>query len=523
MSANLPSNTMEMLTPLLGGLTRLVRRGTRLDEGTLSALLLGADLEPDAHLLAEVSRWARLLGNLRDAPSEDLRHATIEALLLRGLPEAPVLLATDLLVPVQSSSGSATVAHAAAAANPTLSAAEVLSVDRETLDFGTLAPGEAASANLEVRGGPGRVEVASDQVRVTPNRFGAEPTLLRVEVQPLIGGMLWSSLRLIAETHSQSIEVSILAQWRESPGPATPAQSAPLAPDSAPAHAATSAPGTTAPPASSASSIPGARVVATDGSGTHRTLAEALAQAAEGATIALGSGTHVLGQGVVAPRAVTLAGEGKDVTELVANQGDAALRYRGSGRFELRDLAVRWAGTGAAVADVVVIESGEARIERCRFHGASANASSQGSGLELKGDSRGLVRECEARNNGVGIAVSERAWPTVQANVCEQNLAVGIAYLGEATGSARRNVCRLNGSSGILVTDSAQTLLNANVCAENGEHGIEVLEQSAPSLTANSCSDNAADGIYIASTAKPTLRDNECRGNLGVQLRDTRG
>ncbi len=95
MTSRLSSEALNQLTPLLGSLARLVARGSQVSEAQLRTLLLGADLESEPAALEELKRWGRLLTALREQPSEENRHATVEALMLRGLPEAPVLLAVD--------------------------------------------------------------------------------------------------------------------------------------------------------------------------------------------------------------------------------------------------------------------------------------------------------------------------------------------------------------------------------------------------------------------------------------------
>ena len=199
MTSRLSSEALNQLTPLLGSLARLVARGSQVSEAQLRTLLLGADLESEPAALEELKRWSKLLTALRAQPSEDNRHATVEALMVRGLPEAPVLLAVD------------TVAGGSRVMPPP---DRRLTASVERLDFGELRSGQAASAEFEVQGGPGQVVVDSDQVRVTPQQFGPGPTRLRVEVKPLgAGGVLWTTLRLV--TAGETLELPIVAQWTD--------------------------------------------------------------------------------------------------------------------------------------------------------------------------------------------------------------------------------------------------------------------------------------------------------------------
>ena len=69
----------------------MIASGSAVHDASIRILLVGADLETDAKMQTEVERWAALLLTLRDHP--DLRQVTTEALVLRGLPEATVVLA----------------------------------------------------------------------------------------------------------------------------------------------------------------------------------------------------------------------------------------------------------------------------------------------------------------------------------------------------------------------------------------------------------------------------------------------
>jgi len=200
MTSSFSSEEIQQLAPLLGSLARLVAGGSQLNDGELNTILLGADLEYDSALLKELKLWGRLLKALREQPLPDRRLATVESLLLRGLQEAPVLLAVDTVTsgrtePVAPSSVSSLQAAPA------------------SLDFGLLAPGQSAKGEFAIQGGPGRVIIESDQVRAAPMQFGFGTTRVQVEANPLNGGLLWTSLKLV--TSGETLEVPVLAQWAD--------------------------------------------------------------------------------------------------------------------------------------------------------------------------------------------------------------------------------------------------------------------------------------------------------------------
>jgi len=497
----------------LGSLARLVARGSRVSEAQLRTLLLGVDLESDPAALEELKRWSQLLTALREQPSEDNRHATVEALMLRGLPEAPVLLAVDTVIRNEESPPPP----------------KRLRATVERLDLGVLSPGQGATAEFEVQGGPGQVVVDSDQVWVTPQQFWAGVARIRVEVKPLAsGGTLWTTLKLL--TASETLEVPVVAQWIPIP--------------------------------------PGALVVAPDGSGDFHSLEEAVQKARSGATIYLKAGIHRLKRPLVIDKPMTLIGEGMETTRIVCNGEECVVKFSGNGLFSARDLAFVHEGT--KWGDAVLANGGEVQFYRCLFTGGVRDEANQrgGDGLWLYGAPRGHVRECVASGNeGMGIRVSEQAQPTLEGNTCQENKDTGIAYFDSAAGVARQNTC-VGGITGIYVGEQAQPTLEGNTCRENKDpgiayfgsaagvarqntcasnekYGIYVGKQAQPTLEGNTCRENKLsgiayfgnaggvarsnectgngdDGIYVASTACPTLRDNRCQGNKGREVNDRR-
>jgi hypothetical protein len=201
-TSHLSHEDIEQLTPLLGSLARLVARGSQLSESELRVLLVGNDVECSPPILKEVNIWLRLLKALYEQPTPELRLATVEALMLRTLPEASVLLAVD------------TVTSRASRATPSTQG-QLLKATPPTLDFGMLASDQRASGSFDVQGGPGQIVVDSDQIRVMPTQFGVGTTRVQVEIKPMNGGLLWTSVKLVASR--ETLEVPIMAQWSDTP------------------------------------------------------------------------------------------------------------------------------------------------------------------------------------------------------------------------------------------------------------------------------------------------------------------
>ena len=460
MTSRLSSQALDQLTPLLGSLARLVARGSQVGEDQLRTLLLGTDLDSDPVALEELKRWGRLLVALRECPSEDNRHATAEALMIRGLPEAPVLLAVDTV----TSRG-----------NTPPQPPKRLWASVERLDFGELRAGQAASAEFEAHGGPGQVVVESDQVQVTPTQFGPGLTRFRVEVKPLASGVLWTRLKLV--TAGETLELPVVAQWTE---------------------------------ALSALSC----VVAPDGSGDFRSLEEAVSKAQPGATLYLKAGIHRLAHPLALDKPLTLIGEGMETTQIVCDGEGSVVSFSGDGLFSASDLAfvhegIRW-------GDAVRANRGEVRLYRCLFTGGVWDEANQrgGDGLWLYGTVRGYVEACWATGNQLaGIRLSGQAQPTLEGNTCRENKGAGIAYFGSAAGAARQNTCAGNEKHGIYVGEQSQPTLEGNTCRENKDTGIAYFGSAAGAARQNTCAGNERNGIYVGEQAQPTLEGNTCREN----------
>lgn len=593
-TAPLPPYIVHELVPLLDGVAWLVAQGIAVADQHVQALLIAANLGISDELVRELKLWAGWLQAARNQADDASRHRIVEQLLERRLLRSPILLAmTTVTVPCVSPSPSGP-----------------LVVRPPRLYWGQLKPGQGATAELEVRGGPGRIRWDSPQLQVAPTEFGDAVSRLRVQLLPMADGdLLWTCLRVV--TADATVEVPAQAYWEaaepaadlggEAPLPAelseeerqqlatglgwlarligaglvvetqhlrallaslklnsTPRrlrelrvwarllQAGRLATDDTArrgiveslvlrglpraqvkrAMASLTGRGLSEPDASLAPLVPWQEVirlaaaspeltpvVAPDGSGSYRTLGEALAAVVPGTTVYLRRGVHRLGQGVLLSKPVVLVGEGMDNTELVADQGNCAVRYVGDGLFGLFDLSVRWEGRPGIVANVVSVQSGEVQIEHCRFSGATCSAGVFGAGLELAGACCGTISGCQLRNNGIGILVSAQAAPTLEDNLCQANLHSGIAYLGSAMGTACRNACSDNQGHGIYLDEQAQPLLEANTCQANQQDGIHYEGHSTATARRNMCAGNNGCGIGVYQQARPTLEANTCQAN----------
>jgi parallel beta-helix repeat protein len=261
-----------------------------------------------------------------------------------------------------------------------------------------------------------------------------------------------------------------------------------------------------------------ALVVSQDGSGTHRALVAAVADAEPGATIRLSSGTHTLKRSLLIQKSLALIGEGMDLTEIVCERGDYVLRYEGRGLFTMRNLAVRWAGPQGRACDVAGVFGGELLVEDCRFSGGTSREEMHGAGLEIKGKARGTVTRCQVHDNGYGLVVGEEAEALLEANTCRNNKVGGIAYFGSATGRAVRNVSTGNGYYGVFVTVKAHPTLEENTCRDNQFTGIAYFDQTGGVARNNTCIANGLSGFVVHQQARPELDGNTANEHRTVGI-----
>ena len=88
----------------------------------------------------------------------------------------------------------------------------VLRTEPRSIDFGNLGPGEGGSVTLNVYGGPGKVSVRSDQLKVSPTQWQEGQNNLEIT---LLGGssgeLIWDEL--ILQSDNQELTVPVTARW----------------------------------------------------------------------------------------------------------------------------------------------------------------------------------------------------------------------------------------------------------------------------------------------------------------------
>jgi len=450
----LSPDCLEQILPAIQHIAEMIRRSGRPDREDIKLLLMASDLNEE-WMIDEVERWAEVLNLVRGESKAERREAAQRALMMRGVPEASAKLAVDTVAVIPEKE----------------SKLLPIRVNPRTINFGVLKPGQEAQMKLKVWGGPGRVKMESDMMEVHPETFGPEETILKVRIKGKPKGeQLLIGEKLVLENESERIEIPIIAHWMSAPAELT------VSPGEA--------------------------------------LEEVIEEASDGDTIRLEAGEYLLNKCLRVEKTIRLIGAGMDQTNLICEGEGAVVQFEGDGTFAVSDLTFKH--RGRRWADVVVAESGEIDIRRCRFTGAVRGKAEGegGNGLRIGGESSGIVVDCESTDNEFhGICVEDSARLEVKGNICRGNGGNGITCLGSTSGTMRGNKCLKNNLCGIYIGGQARWKVEKNECCENELSGIDYFDRASGEVRDNECQKNGHHGIYTGQQATITLEGNTCRDN----------
>src|SRR5581483_26832 len=237
---------------------------------------------------------------------------------------------------------------------------------------------------------------------------------------------------------------------------------------------------------------------------------------AEG-TVIDGGGDQANGPAVVLAEGAMLDGftvtrvglfDQKDYDKHYASHGEQLPDDRGAVGAGKGFPAVAVAGVTAVVKHCLVHDNGHAGIG-CTGEAGKRNAS-------------WIVMNIVYRNMGGGIGIADGAAPTVEANVCFNNLRGGIGNRKSA-GLILKNECFDNVRAGIGIREGAKPIVRGNKCYKNRRAGIGCrMEGTAPLIEDNDCYQNAMAGIGARDGAAPLILHNRCYENTlaGIGSRD---
>ena len=121
-----------------------------------------------------------------------------------------------------------------------------------------------------------------------------------------------------------------------------------------------------------------------------------------------------------------------------------------------------------------------------------------------------------------GIEIMSGAAPSIIDNTIEQAGGAGVFAYEHGGGRLERNFIIGSRLSGVVITAGGDLLLSGNAIRESGEHGVLVVEGGRAVLEGNAVADNAGNGIVVGWDAEVEQTGNEVTGNADPQLLDAR-
>ena len=323
-------------------------------------------------------------------------------------------------------------------------------------------------------------------------------------------------------------------------------------------------------------------VVDPEGGGDALAIAEAIARAGAGATIAIGPGTY--DESLTIDRALQLVAAVPEDPPLIAPSEGVCLLATGAGG---SIVGLRFAGaqgdepeaepapclllahsdlrvegnqiSGGAGPAILIRDGGAPQVTDNVIEGGSgpgivvtAGAAPQISRNRLAGvagpsvvvrggaapaildntveDSGGLVfaEGASGRIEGnrvissatSGIEVTSGADPSVVENTIERAGGAGIFVYDHGKGRFERNFIIGSRLSGVVVAAGGNAHLAGNAVRESAEHGVLIVEGGRAVVEGNAVADSKGNGIVVDRDGEAALADNALTGNADPQLLD---
>lgn len=261
--------------------------------------------------------------------------------------------------------------------------------------------------------------------------------------------------------------------------------------------------------------------------------------AAENAEILLEDACYTLSETLVISKSLRIRGAAHGAT-VIAGKLEALLRM--TAMKELHAENIRFEMLVSA-GNIAVIESGQATFEHCIFKDVrapvtSADSLSQGAALLLRGNSCGILKDCQFKNNTVGAAALETSRLIVHSTLFQHHGFAGIAAADQSTvelydseltynkagiyadnstkGNYKNNRLWFNGD-GFIAAGEAELTIEDNVIAHSERDGIRGEGRAFVTAIANNCQFNI-DGIHLLASAGGYLAANQCSRNLSLGI-----
>jgi parallel beta-helix repeat protein len=488
MAGTLLVDELEQMTTLLGTLARCVALDRKPSDADLRVLLQEAQLDADPALIAELDHWTTLLSRTRERTSE--ASATVDALTLRGLPEASAVLAVATVT--------AAVARSRDASPLTGGLGFAAGGAGGAFDSWSDRPGGWSQADV----GP-KIVVAPDGTGTHRNLVDAleaappgATILLKQGVHYLKHGrLLHQPVTLVGEgmestelvAHQGQFVLAYqrtgLIQLRD----LTIRWAGPLA--------------------------VAANVVVMSHGEVDFERCRFCGAAASGSDV--GAGVLLTGAVVGSVRSCRMEANGSGI----AIQGEATPLLEDNLCRENSGHGIRYTGraSGTARANTCVANAFDGiAIEEAASPLLESNICQANgwSGIGCVGRSDATVRHNACQDNHhSGIHVREQAQPVLEGNSCAENRDSGISFGGSSGGAAIDNRCTRNQKYGVCVAQRGGPFLATNELCDNRDSGIAYFQRGAGTARGNMSSGNAHHGIYVGDQARPMLEGNLCERN----------
>ena len=218
----------------------------------------------------------------------------------------------------------------------------------------------------------------------------------------------------------------------------------------------------------------------------YKTLTHALKTAKPNSVIYLSRGNYTTENGEQFPLVIA---NSLSIVGNVAAQGGGVL-LQGSGIYESAFFGSQ---------SVTVVLEGDAQLR-----GATVtHAVTKGTGVWMESGSPTLANCTVAACCREGVLVAGTANPVISDCLFRENVASGLTLVRHARGELRNNVCRQNGF-GIAISDRAAPMLVSNQIFEN-RCGLVLSGAAAPVLRGNVLTQNLEDGLAVFGQATPDL------------------
>jgi nitrous oxidase accessory protein NosD len=325
-------------------------------------------------------------------------------------------------------------------------------------------------------------------------------------------------------------------------------------------------------------------VVDPGGGGDALSIADAIARAGAGATIAIRPGTY--DESLTLARAVHLVPAVPEAAPLIAPSEGPCVAASGAGGSisGLRLAGAKPDDPAAAPAPCLLLSNSDLRLEGNRIAGGagpailvrdggapaiSGNAIESGRGpgilvaagampriaqntitgvarsalIVRSGAAPEIIDNTIANSGGVvfaegaggtlqgnrisasatsGIEIASGAAPSIVDNTIEQAGGAGVFVYDHGGGRLERNFIIGSRLSGVVITAGGKVQLSGNAIRESAEHGVLVVDGGRAVLEGNAVADNKGNGIVIGWDTEVEQTGNELSGNAEPQLLDAR-